>query len=205
MFLQKIVAGVYGVNCYILGDEQTKKCAVLDPGGSLDEIIDIVENNEFKVDYIILTHGHGDHIGAVKELKQKTNAKILAHEDEKFILNSSKNNLTHMMGGAFEIEADEYLKDGQIVKIGNLELKIIHTPGHTPGCICIKVDDVLFTGDTLFAGSIGRTDLPGGDYDTILDSLDKLSNLDDNLKVLPGHGPASKISVEKSKNPYMQK
>lgn len=205
MFLHKIVAGVYGVNCYIIGDEESKKGAVIDPGGSLNEIISIVSDNKINIEYIILTHGHGDHIGAVKDLKENTNSKILAHEAEKDILNKSENNLTALMGmDIIEIEADEYLKEGQTVKLGKLELNIIHTPGHTPGCMCIKVDDIMFTGDTLFAGSIGRTDLPGGDYDTIMNSLEKLSKLDDEITIYPGHGPASEIGIEKSINPYMK-
>ncbi len=206
MFLHKIVAGIYGVNCYILGDEETSKVAVFDPGGNAEEILDIIREKGLTLAYVILTHGHGDHIGAVKELKEKTGAKILVHEDEKNILNNKDNNLTALMGmDAVEIDADEYLKDGQTIQLGNLDLEIIHTPGHTPGGMCIKVKDLLFTGDTLFAGSIGRTDLTGGDYDTIMKSLEKLGNLEDDLTILPGHGPASRIGIEKSVNPYMKK
>lgn len=205
MFIHNVLAGTYGVNCYIIGDNETKKGAVIDPGGNAHEIIRVINDNKINVEYIILTHGHGDHIGAVEELKEKTNAKILAHEEEKYILNDAQNNLTVAIGmGEIKIEADEYLKENQVVKIGNLELKIIHTPGHTPGCMCIMVDDVMFTGDTLFAGSIGRTDLPGGDYDTILNSVKKLSKFDEEITIYPGHGPSSKIGIEQRMNPYMK-
>jgi len=204
MFLEKIVAGVYGVNCYILGDIGTKKCAVIDPGGACDEILNIVNNNAFNLEYIILTHGHADHIGAVEELKEKSGASVLAHKEEQIVLNNSQNNLTYMMGGSIEIEADRYLIDGQTVELGNLKLQIIHTPGHTPGGMCIKVDDSLFAGDTLFRASIGRTDLFGGDYDKIIESVNRLAELDDNLKVFPGHGPASTIGTEKLNNPYIK-
>ncbi|CAH2212631.1 MBL fold metallo-hydrolase [Tepidibacter aestuarii] len=204
MFLEKVVAGVYGVNCYILGDVETKKCAVIDPGGACDEILDIIKNNQLNLDYIILTHGHADHIGAVKELKEKTGANILAHREEEIVLTNSQNNLTYMMGGSIEIEANKYLTDGQTIELGNLKLQIIHTPGHTPGGMCIKVNDLLFTGDTLFRSSIGRTDLFGGDYDKIIESVNRLSELDENLKVLPGHGPASTIEIEKLNNPYIK-
>ncbi|WFD09253.1 MBL fold metallo-hydrolase [Tepidibacter hydrothermalis] len=204
MFLEKVVAGVYGVNCYILGDIETKKCAVIDPGGACDEILHIVNKNGFNLEYIILTHGHADHIGAVEEIKEKTGANVLAHKEEQIVLSNSQNNLTYMMGGSIEIEADRYLSDGQTVELGNLKLQIIHTPGHTPGGMCIKVNDSLFAGDTLFRSSIGRTDLFGGDYDKIIESVNRLAKLDDNLKVFPGHGPASTIGTEKLNNPYIK-
>ncbi|OPJ56775.1 MBL fold metallo-hydrolase [Alkalithermobacter paradoxus] len=204
MIIKKIVAGIYGVNCYIIGDNETKKCAVIDPGGNHKEILDEIDKSELDLEYIILTHGHGDHIGAVKELKDSTDAKILAHKEEKYILNNKEFNLTSIMSCEdVEIEADIYLNDKDKIGVGNLELEIIHTPGHTPGCICIKVGDVIFTGDTLFAGSIGRTDLEGGDYNTILNSLDKLAKLQDDLTVFPGHGPATRIGIEKVTNSFI--
>ncbi|MCT4509890.1 MAG: MBL fold metallo-hydrolase [Tepidibacter sp.] len=205
MFLEKIVAGVYGVNCYILGDDETKKCAVIDPGGDCDGILNIIKKNELNLEYIILTHGHADHIGAVKELKEKTNSTVLAHKEEEIVLTNSQNNLTYMMGGSIEIEADRYLNDEQSIELGNLNLQTIHTPGHTLGGMCIKVEDCLFTGDTLFRSSIGRTDLFGGDYDKIIESVNRLSKLDDKLKVFPGHGPASTVETEKAKNPYIKR
>jgi glyoxylase-like metal-dependent hydrolase (beta-lactamase superfamily II) len=204
MILEKKIAGILGVNCYIIGDEVTRKGAVIDPGGSIEDILKSIRENELSIEYIILTHSHGDHIGAVPQLKHITKAKIIAHIDEKELLNDKDKNLTSNLGcGIVEIDADEYVKDGQNIKLGNLSLEIIHTPGHTPGGMCIKVDNVMFSGDTLFSGSIGRTDLFGGDYSDIQNSLNKLSKLDDEITVFPGHGPATRLGIEKVTNPYM--
>jgi len=204
MILEKKIAGVLGVNCYIIGDEETKKGAVIDPGGSIEDLLNTIRAHELDIEYIILTHGHGDHIGAVQYLKNMTNSKIVAHVDEKELLGDKDKNLTSKLGfGIVEIDADEYVKDGQNIKLGNLNLEIIHTPGHTPGGICIKIDNIMFSGDTLFAGSIGRYDLFGGDYEELKKSLNKLSKLDDEITVFPGHGPATRLGIEKTTNPYM--
>lgn len=204
MILERRNVGIYGVNCYILGDEDTNKGAVIDPGGSVEEILKTIREHELNIEYIILTHAHGDHIGGVPQLKNLTNAKVIAHKDEKELLNDKEKNLTSTMScGVVEIDADEYVKDGEILKLGNLDLKIIHTPGHTPGGMCILVDNIMFSGDTLFAGSMGRCDLFGGNYDEMQKSLKKLSKLDDEITVFSGHGPATRLGVEKVTNPYM--
>lgn len=204
MILEKRNVGIYGVNCYILGDEDTNKGAVIDPGGSVEEIFKTIREHELNIEYIILTHAHGDHIGGVPQLKNLTNAKIIAHKDEKELLNDKEKNLTSTMScGIVEIDADEYVKDGQIIKLGNLDLEIIHTPGHTPGGMCILVDNIMFSGDTLFSGSMGRCDLFGGNYDEMQNSLKKLSELDDEITVFSGHGPATRLGIEKVTNPYM--
>ena len=204
MILERRNVGIYGVNCYILGDEDTNKGAIIDPGGSVEEILKTVREHELNIEYIILTHAHGDHIGGVPQLKYLTNAKVIAHKDEKELLNDKEKNLTSTMScGVVEIDADEYVKDGEILKLGNLDLKIIHTPGHTPGGMCILVDNIMFSGDTLFAGSMGRCDLFGGNYGEMQKSLKKLSKFDDEITVFSGHGPATRLGVEKVTNPYM--
>ncbi|HSQ90353.1 MBL fold metallo-hydrolase [Romboutsia sp.] len=206
MKIEKIVEPNFGENIYVLIDDNTKKCAVVDPGGVESKVLNYIKNNGLELEYIVLTHGHGDHIGAVKDIKEKTNAKIVAHSDEKELLLDKKKNLSHMMHcGAQEFDADIYVSDKDKLELGSLKLTFLHTPGHTKGCMCIRVENEMFTGDTLFAGSIGRTDLYSGDYKQIEKSLKKLSKYEDNIKIYPGHGPSSTLGIEKSTNPYMSK
>ena len=204
MIIEVIEDRFMGENTYLLGDKKSKKCIIIDPGASLEDILSSVKRRNFTVEYIILTHGHADHIANVKKLKEKTNAKIVAHENEKELIIDRKKNLSvRFPCGPQEFDADIYVKDKDKLELGELKLTFIHTPGHTPGGMCIKVGDVMFTGDTLFAGSIGRTDFYGGDFKQMTKSLNKLSNQDGKIKIYPGHGPSSTIEHEKLTNPYM--
>ena len=206
MKIEKIVEPNFGENIYVLVDENTKKCAVVDPGGVQSKVLNYIKNNGLQLQYIILTHAHGDHIGAVKSIQQKTNAKIVAHSDEKELLLDKKKNLSNMMHcGAQEFDADMYVNDKDKLELGSLKLTFLHTPGHTKGCMCIRVENEMFTGDTLFAGSIGRTDLYSADHKQMEKSLKKLAKYEDNVTIHPGHGPSSKLGVEKLTNPYMSK
>lgn len=191
MILETIPVGMLAANCYILGCKDTKEGVVIDPGGDASKILYKIEKLDLTIKYIILTHGHDDHIGAIDEIKEKTNAPIAIHKLDKEIL-EGENKL-----------ADLYLKDGDILPIGSIELEIIHTPGHSPGGICIFTEGIVFTGDTLFAGSIGRTDFYKGSMEQILSSIrNKLFVLPENTKVYPGHGPSSSIAREKNTNPF---
>lgn len=204
MKIEKIVEPYFGENMYILVDENTKKCAVIDPGGAKDKILNYIKSNSLNLDYILLTHAHGDHIGAVNYIKSKTGAKVVAHSEEKELLLDNRKNLSYSMHcGPQEVDADIYVNDKDKLDLGELRLSFIHTPGHTKGCMCIRVNNEMFTGDTLFAGSIGRTDLYSGNYKQIEKSLKKLAKYEDNVKIYPGHGPSSTLGIEKVSNPYM--
>lgn len=204
MILEKIVEPYFGENTYIVGDEKSRKCAVIDPGADYKDVIKVLDKNSLQIEYIILTHGHGDHIAGVKELRKATGAKVVAHCDEAELLIDSKKNLSSSMRwGAQEFEADVYVKDKEKLAVGDLKFSFIHTPGHTKGGMCIRVGDDMFTGDTLFAGSMGRTDFYGGDYKQMEKSLKKLAKYEDNVRVYPGHGPSSTLGKEKTTNPYM--
>lgn len=201
----RIPAGIYAANCYIVYSENTKDGIVVDPGGDADHILETIEKNKLNINHIILTHGHGDHIGGVTELKNALNVSVMIHEEDAEMLRNGEINLsTTMAMGSVEIEPDKLLKDGDIIKFGDLEAEVIHTPGHTKGGICLKIEDILITGDTLFAGSIGRTDLSGGNYETIISSIkEKLMVLSDNIEVFPGHGGPSTIGRERVRNPFL--
>lgn len=192
-------------NTYVCYDENTLDAVVIDPSLNIDEEKKFIKDNNLNVKYIMLTHGHADHIGDVLELKKMTGAKILAHQDEKEMLNdASKNMSIQFFPVRVEFDADIYVTDREKLKLGDHTFSFIATPGHTKGGMCIRLGMDMFTGDTLFAGSIGRTDFYGGDYKQLLKSLKKLSKMENDLAVYPGHGPASTIGIEKQKNYYMK-
>jgi glyoxylase-like metal-dependent hydrolase (beta-lactamase superfamily II) len=201
MIIKKLVVGPLENNCFVIADEKSKECFVVDPADEPDRIIDFINENNMKVKYIICTHAHFDHVGAVPEIKKETEAKLVIHRYDLNIYRSSKN---HAALWGFEIdplpEPDLFVSEGEVLQIGNLRFEILHTPGHSPGGICIYGEGILITGDTLFAGSVGRTDLPGGDRESLKKSFIRLMSLSDAVKVFPGHGPESTVGKERTDN-----
>lgn len=206
MEIIRIPAGVYAANCYIIYSKTTKDGIIVDPGGDAEDLVSYIKRNGLNIKHIILTHGHGDHIGGIIGLKESLGSTVMIHEDDReMLLDGSKNLSTTMAMGTIEVEPDVLLKDGDIIEFGDLKAEIIHTPGHTKGCICIKVGENIITGDTLFSGSIGRTDLFGGDYDSIISSIkEKLMIYSDEIQIFPGHGAPSTIGRERKTNPFLR-
>jgi glyoxylase-like metal-dependent hydrolase (beta-lactamase superfamily II) len=206
LILEILVVGSLQVNCYILGCEKTKEAVVIDPGDNSDRIARVLDEKGLKLKYIINTHAHFDHVGGNAGLKRKLKAQIMLHEDDNFLFERLKKQ-ADIFG--YDVEqsppADILLKDNDKIRFGELELDVMHTPGHSPGGISLKINNVVFTGDTLFSRSIGRTDLPGGSYEHLIRSIkERLFTLDDKTIVYPGHGESSTIGQEKSDNPYFQ-
>jgi len=196
--------GALAENCYIIYD--SKVAAVIDPGDDADVILDIIDKNGLEVKYILLTHGHFDHIGAVKEIKDKTGALVCIHKEDAFMLVDSAKNLSSFMGELFKTdEADILLRDGSVIDLDGIEIKVLHTPGHTPGGVCYLAGDVMFSGDTLFFMSIGRSDFPYSDPGALDHSLNcVIKSLEKDYKVYPGHGDPTTLSFEKCNNPYLR-
>ena len=188
-------------NCYIVEDEETKETMVIDPGGEADKILEMLDILEANVKYIYLTHCHGDHIGAVSEVKSKKGGKILIHRDDAEGLDDENINLSACINmGDIELEPDSRVDDGDLIHVGSLEFRVIHTPGHTKGSTSLycEKEGLLFSGDTLFRGTWGRTDLPTSSFVQIIDSITKkLLILPDETIVYPGHGKSTLIKEEK--------
>lgn len=206
MKIKRFALGTLWTNCYLLCDANGDGF-IVDPGGPAEAVEKFISDNDIRVHWIILTHGHADHIGGVAELLNLSENGVAIHFEDADCLTCADKNLSSFMGSKIEIAAaDRLLNDGDELSVGTMKLSVIHTPGHTLGGICVLVEDgdeaFLISGDTLFARSIGRSDLPGGDEDNLIDSLKKLDSLPDKIRVFPGHGPETTICAEKMYNPY---
>jgi hydroxyacylglutathione hydrolase len=206
MILETLLVGPLGVNCYILGDEKTHGAIVIDPGGNARDILAAIEKHHLKVSAIVNTHAHFDHVTALHAIRAETGAPFVLHEDEVAMLRVAQSSAA-MFGLAISEQSppERTVRDGDRVEAGEIALTVLHTPGHTPGGICLLCDKQVFVGDTLFQGSIGRTDFPGGDYAMLMRSIrDKLLPLAEETVVHPGHGAATTIGEEKLLNPFLR-
>jgi len=201
MVIKELVVGPLESNCYLIVDEHTKETLVIDPGDEPDRIIDLIHENSLQVKYIVCTHGHFDHVSAVSDIKKETGAPIIIHRDEQEVYRGTRR---QAVSWGFELDElpdpDMLVSEGDLLEIGSLKFVIIHTPGHSPGGICLSGEDILITGDTLFAGSVGRTDLHGGDMIELKKSFKRLMSLSEKTRILPGHGPETTIGREKKEN-----
>ncbi len=204
LMMKQYYTGPLYVNTYLVYDNEMKKAFIVDPGGTDSGMESFIEMNKLNVEFIILTHGHGDHIGGVEAYRNRFKAPVYAHRAEKEMLASPAYNASKMMfGNGISIIADKWLEDGDEIAFGNSTIKIIHTPGHSPGGISILVNKWLFSGDTLFAGSVGRTDFALCNAAHLFNGIKtKLFVLDDDIEVFPGHEGATTIGQEKRYNPF---
>jgi hydroxyacylglutathione hydrolase len=204
VIIEQLALGPIQANCFILACEETKEAVVIDPGDEADKILMALAKKALKVKNIINTHGHFDHVGANRRLKEVTGAKLMIHrEDVPLLSQSAASAKAWGMHSDDSPTPDRVLEEGDIIKFGNLSLKVIHTPGHTRGGISLYGHGAVFVGDTLFSGSVGRTDFPGGDYDTLIKSIQqKIFGLPDDTKIYPGHMGPTTVGTEKRNNPF---
>lgn len=209
MFLKQIQVGNMAVFAYLIGCTETGEGLVVDPAGGIDQIIAEANANKIAIRCIVNTHGHVDHICGNAEMKSRTNAEIIVHVDDAPMLTETPGMVLRMFGAKPSPPADRTVRDGDVIEVGTVKLKVLHTPGHTPGGMCLLVDGHVLTGDTLFVGGVGRTDLPGGSWRVMLKSIkDKLLGLPDETVVLPGHNYGSSrtstIGREKKTNAFLR-
>lgn len=202
MIIKQFTLGQLENNVYLVMDEKTKKAVLIDATAVSPEIVQTVKELGAKVQYILLTHGHFDHVMGVNALKKVLNTEAVIHKDD-LAVSDNVNEFTRLFGlPDGEVPKYElFIKDGDIIPVGDMKIKVIHTPGHTEGGVCYLIDDKMFSGDTLFRESVGRTDLFGGSFEKLSDSIkNKLFKLNDNITVYPGHGPQTTIGHEKKYN-----
>ena len=190
-----MVLGNYQTNCYIIHEETSKSCCVIDPGYEAGEILNKLDSLGLQLEAILLTHGHFDHVGAVKDLAAETQCDVYLHPKELTL---------PPMLTAGALSYTKTYTEGTRLRLAGLDISVLHTPGHTPGSVCLMVDTAIFSGDTLFRDSCGRTDLPGGDWEAIARSLNRLAALEGNFWIYPGHGTSTTLRDEKKYNPYMK-
>ena len=207
LIVESFPVGPLQCNCSIIGCTETGEAAVVDPGGDVDLILSALKKHGLTVKYLLHTHAHFDHIMGSKGMREKTGAEICLHKEDEFLYNMLGKQASMFGLSADEpLPVDKFLSDDQEINFGKLKTQVLHTPGHTPGSLCFCVQDsdsLLFSGDTLFSRSIGRTDLWGGSFDKIIKSIKtRLFTLDDETRVIPGHGPDTSIWTEKKENPF---
>jgi len=208
MIIQMFTVGKLFTNCYIVACQETKEAIIIDPGfdsaSEAEKIFKFINVNALKPKYIVNTHGHPDHICGNGTVKKQFQTPILIHEKDAFMLGIFGKIIAKFFGfNSSSPSADTLIKDGDQINFGKTALKVMHTPGHSPGSISLIGENEVFTGDTLFAGSIGRTDLPQSSESDMKESLKKLANLPNSFRVYPGHGPTTTIGEEKQSNPFL--
>jgi len=209
MFIEQRQVGPMAVFAYLVGDEESGEALIIDPAADTEEIVAAAEKNGVRIKYIVNTHGHVDHTGGNGDMKRATGAEILIHEDDAEMLVSTPAAMLRMFGAKASPPADRTLRDGEVIELGRLRFRVLHTPGHSPGSMVLHADGYAFTGDTLFVEAVGRTDLPGGSWEVMSDSLQrKICTLPDETVVLPGHNygsmATSTIGHEKKFNPFLR-
>ena len=203
MKIKHLALGDYQTNCYIVYDEASPTCVIIDPGYEPERVLDTVKNLGLTVDSILLTHGHFDHVGAVEKIVEATGCKLWMSESDWSQPIDPLHTHYYPIANCDFTEVS-FFEDGQEVCAGGLTFTVLATPGHTKGSVCFLCENTLFSGDTLFARSCGRTDLPGGDWNTIQNSLRRIAHLDGNFTVYPGHGESTTLAIEKQYNPYLR-
>ena len=201
--IKKLSLGAYQTNCYLAWGENADACVVIDPGYEPEKVLAQAQKMGKSIDAVLLTHGHFDHVGAVEAIVRATGCKLWIHERDYTQVKTPENDFFYPIHDCGFTEA-QFCEDGDVIRAGGLDITALETPGHTWGSVCYLCQDAMFSGDTLFQSSCGRTDLPGGDWTAILRSLGRLAELEGNYAVYPGHGPATTLSDEKRYNPYMR-